>query len=54
MSERDRLIQCSLCLSTIHQQHYGSELISSSPQKWHCQRCRFLLANNPGDDEPIP
>lgn len=39
----DRLIQCSLCLGTIHQTHYGSELLTSTPLEWHCQRCSYLL-----------
>lgn len=43
---RDRLIQCSLCLSTIHQDHYGSELLAGAPTKWYCQRCQYLLSKD--------
>lgn len=50
----DRLITCSLCLGTIHQQHYGSEIHSNVPQKWFCHRCRTFLASSTGPDSPVP
>ena len=32
----DKLVKCVVCLSSIHQKHYGGDLCFSVPQNWHC------------------
>lgn len=41
----DKLVKCTLCLSSIHQKHYGGELYSAIPEDWHCERCQHMLAH---------
>ena len=47
-SPTDRLVKCTMCLSSIHQTHYGGNLATIVPEEWFCERCEYLLNNEEG------
>jgi hypothetical protein len=44
--EKDFMITCEICQSSIHDKHYGREIDESTitpSEKWRCERCRLLF-----------